>query len=370
MHCPSTLEERVPGQERHDFCSFVSNSAEPMHKPADIRTFSNAERLASDPGDPVTDPATPLQPDEPYSPPTTPLLLGRTVTKCGVPPPLEGRPLVVATIANSAHALPAEAERIGQKPSHAGYAVSLQSLAGTTEILQVQQCEQVPIAGQDDEDAASVSSNETSMSSAEEIDPEIDKDFIYGPKPPEDMAISEEEMCCQVLLAVKQLQTLELYCNQPQVRALFVRWTIHNWATQGPFNIAAYQRQLRSMLSECSEMPRTAVTMNAASSPTLPTSATTANVQEDFFGLRMSDADPAADVSWCDSEDVDELVSSVSGWYRDSDRRPLKRPRTEDEKTGGKTQTRKNVGPCRPQLGQIFGAGSAIVHSGKMMPIE
>ena len=87
--------------------------------------------------------------------------LGRTVTKCGVPPPLEGRPLVVATIANSAHALPAEAERIGQKPSHAGYAVSLQSLAGTTEILQVQQCEQVPIAGQDDEDAASVSSNET-----------------------------------------------------------------------------------------------------------------------------------------------------------------------------------------------------------------
>ena len=368
MHCPSTLEERVPGQERHDFCSFVSNSAEPMHKPADIRTFSNAERLASDPGDP----ATPLQPDEPYSPPTTPLLLGRTVTKCGVPPPLEGRPLVVATIANSADALPAEAERIGQKPSHAGYAVSLQSLAGTTEILQVQQCEQVPIAGQDDEDAASVSSNETSMSSAEEIDPwveqpEIDKDFIYGPKPPEDMAISEEEMCCQVLLAVKQLQTLELYCNQPQVRALFVRWTIHNWATQGPFNIAAYQRQLRSMLSEFSGMPRTAVAMNAASSPPLPTSATTATVQEYFSDLRMSDADPAY-ASECDSEDVDELVS---GWYCDSDRRPLKRPRTEDEKTRGKGQAKKNVRTLStPQLGQIFGAGSAIVYSGKMMPLK
>ena len=348
MHCPSTLKEGAPGQERHD-CCFLGIGAVPTHKLADILTSSNAELLASDPGDPVT----PLQPDGPYTPPTTPMLIGRTVKECGSPPPLE-RPEI--------------------KPRWLCCAPAESCCAGTTEVLQVQQREQVPIADladQEGEDADSVSSDENSMSSAGEFD----ADYIYGPKPPEDMcsnmAISEAEMCCQVLLAVKQLQTLELYCNQPQVRALFVRWTIHNWATQGPFNIAAYQRQLRSMLSECSEMPRTAVTMNAASSPTLPTSATTANVQEDFFGLRMSDADPAADVSWCDSEDVDELVSSVSETQlRDSDRRPLKRPRTEDEKTGGKTQTRKNVGPCRPQLGQIFGAGSAIVHSGKMMPIE
>ena len=81
----------------------------------------------------------------------------------------------------------------------------------------------------------------------------------------------------------------------------------------------------------------------------------------------MSDADPAY-ASECDSEDVDELVS---GWYCDSDRRPLKRPRTEDEKTRGKGQAKKNVRTLStPQLGQIFGAGSAIVYSGKMMPLK
>ena len=100
----------------------------------------------------------------------------------------------------------------------------------------------------------------------------------------------------------------------------------------------------------------------SSGTPPLPTSAAvTATVQEYFSDLRMSDADPAY-VSECDSEDVDELVS---GWYRDSNRRQLKRPRTEDEKARGKGQANKNVRTLStPQLGQIFGAGSAIVYSG------
>ena len=47
-------------------------------------------------------------------------------------------------------------------------------------------------------------------------------------------------MIVQVGIAVRQLEKLRVECPQTAVSALFVRWTIHNWNMQGPFNEEAY----------------------------------------------------------------------------------------------------------------------------------
>ena len=75
-----------------------------------------------------------------------------------------------------------------------------------------------------------------------ETDPEeMALDFYYGPRPTGDpVAISEAEMALQLAIASQHLNRLKQLCDDPTVKTLFVRWTIHNWATQGPFNIAAY----------------------------------------------------------------------------------------------------------------------------------
>jgi len=80
----------------------------------------------------------------------------------------------------------------------------------------------------------------------------MDPDFYYGPRPTGDsVAISEEEMALQVAIASQQLKRLQLQCDDPVVKALFVRWTIHNWATQGPFNIVAFHDTLAEHFAAC-----------------------------------------------------------------------------------------------------------------------
>jgi hypothetical protein len=72
-------------------------------------------------------------------------------------------------------------------------------------------------------------------------------DFFCDQVPQKDeFTLSDQEISEQVAIAMNHLSKLELYCNQPEVRALFVRWTIHNWATQGPFNVEAYADALKN----------------------------------------------------------------------------------------------------------------------------
>lgn len=102
----------------------------------------------------------------------------------------------------------------------------------------------------DEDDASSCLSSE--FDPADEMDP----DFYYGPKPVDDAtAISEDEMSLQVAIALQHLERLQMLSGDPQLKALFVRWTIHNWATQGPFNIHAYKETLEEFFAarNCSE---------------------------------------------------------------------------------------------------------------------
>lgn len=90
----------------------------------------------------------------------------------------------------------------------------------------------------DDDDAWSIASDDT------DIDDVTDADFIYGPRIPDaasDCALTSDDIAAQVAIASRHLRRLDFMGVTPQVRALFVRWTIHNWATQGPFNVEAYQ---------------------------------------------------------------------------------------------------------------------------------
>jgi len=78
----------------------------------------------------------------------------------------------------------------------------------------------------------------------------MDPDFCYGPKPVNDAtAISDDEMCLQVAIALQHLERLQMFSSDPQLKALFVRWTINNWATQGPFNIHAYKETLEEFFA-------------------------------------------------------------------------------------------------------------------------
>ena len=76
-------------------------------------------------------------------------------------------------------------------------------------------------------------------------------DFYYRPKPITDnvAVVEEDETSLQVAIALQQLKRLQAYSSDPQLKSLFVRWTIHNWATQGPFNIDAYQETLASFFA-------------------------------------------------------------------------------------------------------------------------
>ena len=100
---------------------------------------------------------------------------------------------------------------------------------------------------------AFIGSDPSALASRLQMDPaneEKDLDFYYGPRPVDDVtAIGEDEMFLQVAIALQQLERLQAYSTDPQVKSLFVRWTIHNWATQGPFNIHAYQDTLASFFA-------------------------------------------------------------------------------------------------------------------------
>ena len=66
-------------------------------------------------------------------------------------------------------------------------------------------------------------------------------DADCSPVPPEQaFFLDDDEICRQVEIAMHHVRKLRCFCTEPQVLALFVRWTIHNWATQGPFNGEAY----------------------------------------------------------------------------------------------------------------------------------
>ena len=93
-------------------------------------------------------------------------------------------------------------------------------------------------ADEDDEETCSVASDDT------DIDDVTEADFIFGPKIPDaasDCALTRDDIAAQVAIAARHLRRLDFMGATPQMRALFVRWTIHNWATQGPFNVEAYQ---------------------------------------------------------------------------------------------------------------------------------
>jgi len=48
---------------------------------------------------------------------------------------------------------------------------------------------------------------------------------------------------------MRHLEKLQTICHESECKALFVRWTIHNWATKGPFNVDAYPDTLASSAS-------------------------------------------------------------------------------------------------------------------------
>ena len=206
--------------------------------------------------------------------------------------------------------------------------------------------------GDDDEVAAQVPA--WSMDSEDEdFDDITDADFVYGPQlpdPAEDCVMTDDEIAAQVAVAMHHLHRLDLLGAGPQTRALFVRWTIHNWATQGPFNLQAYRSQA-AIISPEFHVQQAAVGIantHEAEDDILhdsPTRLTRATV-EAFHPARKNAQtldDEAAVIP-----EAHRMTSILAQRMQDSQRRP-RPPKSIDN----------------PPLGQIAGAGSVIVSSDK-----
>ena len=208
------------------------------------------------------------------------------------------------------------------------------------------------INSDDDEVAAQVPA--WSMDSEDEdFDDVTDADFVYGPMlpdPAEDCVMTEDEIAAQVAIAMHHLHRLDLLGAGPQTRALFVRWTIHNWTTQGPLNLQAYQSHAEIISPEFN-IQQVAVGIantqeagddNLHDSPTRLTQAKVEAMQHARKTAQTLD-DEAAVIP-----EAHRRTSILAQRMQDSQRR---------------SRPPKSIG--NPPLGQIAGAGSVIVSSDK-----
>jgi hypothetical protein len=217
----------------------------------------------------------------------------------------------------------------------------------------------------------------------------LDADYIYGPALPKvDMGLSDEEISLQVVVAMKHLERLRFYCRDRQAHSLFVRWTIHNWANQGPFNLEAYAQTLST-----ASLPTHMEHHHDVSSSC---SATCLSAHEEVTVV-LSEAGPDKIAGTQTSEVVDTMTKvgkdTMTKVGRDTMTKvgrgwtvqasvDVERVGGQEEAQGCVSQARRVrgkgrwsrmgqlVNPDIVPLGHITGAGSVIVAAGAVKPVS
>jgi len=161
-------------------------------------------------------------------------------------------------------------------------------------------------------------------------------------------------MIVQVGIAVRQLEKLRVQCSQTAVSALFVRWTIHNWNMQGPFNEEAYRHTLAMPLGTAAAAAHAAERCVETEEKQENAAATHANMTR---GQATSIAVQAAVVIEGETMDEDAVHarSAHAGAAEETEAYVARRAR-------GKGRWRPlDATPFDSPLGHVSGSGSVII---------